>query len=509
MKEETMKNDSRAFGRVRGFRWWAGRLALATGALILILGAITWLAGRSARNNLMRQYPAPGQLVDVGGYKMHINCMGEGTPTIVLEAGHSDFSVHWALVQPEVAGFAKVCVYDRAGYGWSESSPHPRTSETIVRELHTLLINAGVAKPYILVGHSFGGMNMRLYAHHYPDEAVGIILVDSVHEEQYIRLPAYREASEYMVAQFRRLALLSRAGIVALFPEGIPDLGLPDEAAAQYGAILATTGYFETSNAETLAMERSYTEFRVVKAMDNGLGNLPLVVLSRGLAEPLSGLSPAENQQNEQVWQELQNELVALSTNSQHVIAEKSGHSIPLQQPELVVESIRQLAQVASADTVDSSTPIASPSPALKAASPPVAAPSATPQAEPTPTPSPEPTKPVHRTQVEFTLLTKFETGRMLYVGAGGDIEGIVSPDLVVSPGTTLHVTLVNGDGIAHDLFFPDFDAQSEVIGRKDETTEVTFTVPEEYAEGAYVYYCTRPGHREAGQEGWLIVDRG
>lgn len=508
MKEESMKNDSRASGRGRGFRWWAGRLAVAAGVLILILGAVTWMAGRSARNKLISQYPAPGQLVDVGGYKMHIYCLGEGNPTIVLEAGHSDFSIHWALVQPEVSRFARVCVYDRAGFGWSEPSPHPRTSETMVKELHTLLVNAGEAKPYILVGHSFGGLNVRLYGHHYPDEAVGIVLVDSVHEEQYIRLPAYREANEQIMAQFRRLALLNRTGIVALFPEKIPDLGLPDEAAAQYGAILATTRYFEASNAEALAMERSYNEFRAVDAVSSPLANLPLIVLSRGLAEPLPGLSPAENEQNEQVWQELQNELVTLSTNSQHVIAEKSGHSIPLQQPELVVESIRQLAQVASADTVTSSTAIAPSPAALKPASPPIAAPATTPRAEPTPTPSPEPTQ-ARPTQVEFTLLTKFEVGRMLFVGVGGDIEGIVSPDLVVSPGTVVRVILVNGDGIAHDVFFPDFDAQSEVIGRKEETTEVTFTVPEEYAEGTYVYYCTRPGHREAGQEGWLIVDRG
>jgi nitrite reductase (NO-forming) len=102
--------------------------------------------------------------------------------------------------------------------------------------------------------------------------------------------------------------------------------------------------------------------------------------------------------------------------------------------------------------------------------------------------------------------MTKFEAGRMLYIGVGGDVEGLVSPDLVVTPGTIVRAILVDDDGISHNLYFPDFEAQSATIGRKGQTTEVTFTIPGDYPAGAYVYYCTRPGHRQAGQEGRLIV---
>ena len=138
--------------------------------LVLLSGITTWGAGQSAKTQLAAQYPAPGQLVDIGGYKLHLNCMGEGSPTVIMDAGNNDFSVTWATVQPEIGQFTKVCSYDRAGFGWSEPSPLPRTSSVMVGELHTLLAAAELESPFVLVGHSFGGVNMRLYAHQYPSE---------------------------------------------------------------------------------------------------------------------------------------------------------------------------------------------------------------------------------------------------------------------------------------------------------------------------------------------------
>src|SRR4030042_3362183 len=120
---------------------------------------------------------------------MHINCIGQGRPTVILAAGSLEYSLFWALVQPEVARFTRICSYDRAGYRWSESSPHPRTATTMVEELHMLLVNAKVEGPYVLVGHSLGGMLMRVYAHNYTDEVIGLVLVDSLHEEQITRVP--------------------------------------------------------------------------------------------------------------------------------------------------------------------------------------------------------------------------------------------------------------------------------------------------------------------------------
>src|SRR3972149_4273654 len=120
--------------------------------VVLILALGTLIAGAIAKANLAKLYPAPGQLVDVGGYELHINCTGQGSPTVTLAAGSLEYSLFWALVQPEVARFTRVCSYDRAGYGWSEPRPHPRTANTMVEELHTLLVNANVKGPYVLVG---------------------------------------------------------------------------------------------------------------------------------------------------------------------------------------------------------------------------------------------------------------------------------------------------------------------------------------------------------------------
>src|SRR6185437_1161890 len=110
-------------------------------------------------------YPAPGKLVDVGGYKLHINCTGTGNPTVILDAGLGGTSLDWSKIQPAVTHFTRVCSYDRAGYGWSESGPGLRTSQQIVKELHLLLAHAQINGPYVLVGHSAGGLNMRLYAY--------------------------------------------------------------------------------------------------------------------------------------------------------------------------------------------------------------------------------------------------------------------------------------------------------------------------------------------------------
>src|SRR5262249_38815230 len=122
-------------------------------------------------------YPPPGRLIDVGGWKLHLSCTGQASasqPTVILEAGIGDFSVEWSLVQPKVASFARVCSYDRAGDGWSELGPHPRTFHQLVYELHTLLANAGIKPPIVLVGHSYGGWLVRQYQATYPSEVSGM-----------------------------------------------------------------------------------------------------------------------------------------------------------------------------------------------------------------------------------------------------------------------------------------------------------------------------------------------
>ena len=310
--------------------------------VVLLLALGTLVAGAVAKANLARKYPAPGQLVDVGGYKMHIHCTGQGSPTVILAAGTADFSTTWAYVQPEVAKLTRVCAYDRAGLGWSEASPLPRTAGTTVGELHALLVNAGIPGPYVLVGHSLGGLHMRLYAHSYPDEVIGLILVDSLHEDQPILDPAYTKTNQADVKPFRMLSLLNSTGIMALAPQSIPNQGLPDDTYAQYQASLATSSFFKTTIAEIDAQAGNCAEVRALE--DRSLRSLPLIVLSRGRAgNGSASLSAAENQQSSGIWMALQPKLAALSSAGRQIVVEQSGHMIPLEQPDFVIAAIREM----------------------------------------------------------------------------------------------------------------------------------------------------------------------
>ena len=167
--------------------------------------------------------PMAGRRFDVGGFKMHIDCTGEGSPTVILDSGLGDTYVSWRKVQPQIAKFTRVCSYDRAGLGYSDPSSQPRTSKVIATELHALLQAAGIAPPYVLVGHSIGGFNVRLYASLYRSEVAGMVLVDASHPAQLNRLPPEikdMEADWMRKAEFTEYTM----------PFGIPRLlGLCDE----------------------------------------------------------------------------------------------------------------------------------------------------------------------------------------------------------------------------------------------------------------------------------------
>src|SRR5215216_907289 len=204
------------------------RIGMALLGLVVVLLALA-VAGAiyqaSATELAERAYPPPGEMVDVGGYSLHINCVGQGSPTVVLDAGLGDFSAQWVRVQREVSDTTRVCAYDRAGMGWSEMGPEPRDAKQISSELHTLLSKAGIKGPYVLVGHSFGGMYMQTYAARYPDEVAGVTLVDSSTEpDQFSQRPEARDSYEpqrqtfAVVSQLAQLgvSLLARLGVVRL-----------------------------------------------------------------------------------------------------------------------------------------------------------------------------------------------------------------------------------------------------------------------------------------------------
>jgi pimeloyl-ACP methyl ester carboxylesterase len=328
----------------RDFRWWITRILLGLLALVVTLALGVLVAGGIARASLHARFPPTGQLVDVGGYRLHIACQGSGAgPTVILEAGSGATSLDWALVQPQVARFAKVCAYDRAGIGWSEASPKPRSAPVMVEELHALLERAGLKAPFVLVGHSIGGIVSRQYAALYPSEVSGLVLVDSAHEDQFRRYPApVVAATARSIQQVRTLETLIALGIPALIPALAPlEPRLPKPIAETYRALT-------TSDPKHVAAGRGEIEglMRGDTKPVTTLGNLPLVVLSRGHADPGmfdASVTPEVVAQAERVWTQMQLELTALSSRGRRIVALKSGHSIQLDQPELVIGAIREV----------------------------------------------------------------------------------------------------------------------------------------------------------------------
>ena len=162
---------------------WTGKGLLWLVVALLALAVVGAIYQAVATERAERAYPPPGEMVDVGGHSLHINCVGEGSPTVVLDAGTGGMSANWVLVQREVSHTTRVCAYDRAGMGWSEMGPEPRDAKRITGELHALFEGAGIEDPYVMVGHSFGGLYAQTYAARYPEEVAGVGLVQSSHPD--------------------------------------------------------------------------------------------------------------------------------------------------------------------------------------------------------------------------------------------------------------------------------------------------------------------------------------
>jgi pimeloyl-ACP methyl ester carboxylesterase len=274
-------------------------------------------------------------MVDVGGYQMHILCQGQGSPTVVMDSAFGGFASDWSLVQPEIARFTRACAYDRAGYAWSEPNPGEtvRTSRQLVRELHTLLEKDGIAGPYVLVGHSFGGLNVRLFADQYPDEVVGMVLLDPAHEDAETRLHV---SNESIVSRFNFQADLLRIGPVRkwlaprMMLSMIPEYkNLPPEVWAMEVAVALNSENLHTAAREAASATESMAQVRATR----GLGDMPLIIMT-SMAMPSS-------------WMGLAKEMAGLSIQGRHVAVEGTGHYIQLGRPDAVIDAIRQVVEAA------------------------------------------------------------------------------------------------------------------------------------------------------------------
>lgn len=297
----------------RGCLGWLGLVFVGSvllGVILILAGCVYQAIGQA---NDARTVTPPGELVDVGGYKLHLNCVGQGSPTVVLDTLSGGMSPYWAWIQPEVAKITRVCAYDRAGRAWSEANPQPQTLEGTARDLYTLLTNAKVAGPYVLVGHSIGGLYARQFHALYPDQVAGIVLLDASHPEQLRRFPLYAAGNQESLNLSALLATLARFGI----PRAYFALGgefdfqdLPQKEHDEVAAFFSSPDYFESQRAEMLAASEIFADAEKLGA----LGELPLVVITAG-NNSLPG------------WFQLQDELAGLSQNSAHHTIDGASHA--------------------------------------------------------------------------------------------------------------------------------------------------------------------------------------
>jgi pimeloyl-ACP methyl ester carboxylesterase len=303
----------------RGVLHWFGRILLGIVVLTVVLlaaGVIAqWFASAADR----RAYPPPGELIDVGGHRLHLVCLGEGSPTVILDALGDGTSAQWGWVQPKVAAATRVCAYDRAGRGWSEAGPTPRDGETIAQELHTLLANAEIEGPKVFVGHSYGALIARIYTDLYPEDVAGMVLVDAgLPELRTDRMPAEVLAHNASDLEFMKIApWLARLGIFRLIGSGST---LPEPQRSYSQMFYASNALWDSLLEEAQAL--SLTDAEV--GTSGSLGDRPLLILAatRGWVDPNAATDEARR-----VYNALQQELLSLSTNSVFREVEGASHA--------------------------------------------------------------------------------------------------------------------------------------------------------------------------------------
>jgi pimeloyl-ACP methyl ester carboxylesterase len=310
--------------------------------ILITLSAIGATYQAVATQRDARAYPPPGQLVDIGGYRLHINCTGPATssPTLILDHGGGAFgAADFATVQSELARFTHVCSYDHAGYGWSDASPLPRTVDHETDELHTLLERAGIAGPYVLVADSLGAYTSRLYATRYPDKVAGMVLIDTSTEDEW-KVPDIRKYNQQfgIVTAFCRAAtpigLWRLLGETGIFP--YPVLAY---APLEQRALLQTQtyrpGYCSTIYQET-GLWNLEASAAMVHATRRSLGTLPLIILTAGDGYPTETWR--------QAWLAEQTDLRNLSTRSeQRIIANASHYNLTTDRADVVVDAVRDV----------------------------------------------------------------------------------------------------------------------------------------------------------------------
>lgn len=343
-------------GRLKRY-FWTGLLVLF---VLVVAAAVLGACYQFFENDSdARRFPQKGKSVSLGpafgNLTLNLDCDGEGSPTVILDSGLGVPALGWNHVQAETAKFTRVCSYDRAGYGWSGVTTAPRTSAQIVKELHALLEAAHERGPFILVGHSFGGFDVRVYNGQYPAEVAGMVLVDASHEDQLQRMPpGFREFMKKSNESLKRQKLLAPLLIafgVARFSQRKlqPSPGVSQEFGEEMRYLQLQTKFVDSTVAEMSSFAESADEVRA----SGNLGNKPLIVLTAGKNVDASQLPPGLEKKDIEdfraIWvNELQVKQAQLSTQGKRIIVPDSDHMIPFERPDAIVSAIREVAAAAT-----------------------------------------------------------------------------------------------------------------------------------------------------------------
>jgi len=301
---------------------WTMRILVVLGAFLIVaaLSGATyqWLATRRE----LSATPPPGQLVDIGGYRLHLWCTGDGAPAVILDTGLGGSTPGWGFVQPEVARFTRVCSYDRAGMGYSDPGPSPRTARRIASELAELLARSGIAGPVVLVGASIAGFDVRVFASDHPERAAGLVLVDASHEDDVHEAPRMA----------RLVPLLSTIGVLRLFG---PSFGQNIESLAPSVRQFAQATRFRAAGYQAAADEIIHIRESAEEVRSS----------RRTLTIPVLVVTGARGA--DENWRRLQQDQASLSERGCLITAEQSGHVVPIDQPAVIVEAIRTVVETA------------------------------------------------------------------------------------------------------------------------------------------------------------------
>ncbi|MBY8821838.1 alpha/beta fold hydrolase [Sphingomonas colocasiae] len=332
---------------------WMKRIGLGLAGLLILLTIVGAIYEALGRRNAAANYPPRGKMIDIGGRRMHIDCRGTGSPTVVFESGlGSGGTLDWTLVHDEIARFTRACAYDRAGIMWSDAKDTPQHAGAVADDLHALLKGADITGPLVLVGHSIGGPYIRTYAGRYGDQVAGLVFVDGSHPDQVARLGK----AANMDAHPKRASLLlhtasalSWTGIVRFMMANAADGKLPKDAAARLDAYAGKS--MQGMAAELDGFDRTMDDARAVR----GFGSRPLIALT-ALAPFKPGelkagnMTPEQGARFKQEWKAMHAEQAALSTRGRQRIVTDAGHYIQIDRPDTVIAAVRDVVNEVRAD---------------------------------------------------------------------------------------------------------------------------------------------------------------